>query len=75
MVAQMEDIASPVGAFMREKCDLHPDAEILTKDLFDAWKAWCDVDGEVEERYGRRLKLRSTACGGIPQRFDIPPTT
>src|SRR5262249_20062904 len=37
----MRDLASPVGAFVREKCVLGSDDEIEVDALYDAFKNWC----------------------------------
>ena len=37
----MRDLASPVAAFVREKCEVGVDKEIETDVLYDAFKIWC----------------------------------
>jgi putative DNA primase/helicase len=44
IIQQMEDLASPVGAFIRRMCVLSTDAEIETDELWDAWKAYCETE-------------------------------
>lgn len=44
-VYELMDLASPVGAFVREWCEVKPDARIPQKKLFDAWGAWCRTQG------------------------------
>jgi putative DNA primase/helicase len=45
-VAQLEDLSSPVAAFVRERCDTGEGHEVECQRLYDAWKKWC-------EEYGR----------------------
>jgi putative DNA primase/helicase len=40
-VRQMEDLSSPISAFVRDRCVVHSDAEVPVEDLWTAWKAWC----------------------------------
>lgn len=47
LVAEMEDLSSPVGAFVRECCELGEDKEVEVKDLFACWKAYCEEQGRV----------------------------
>jgi hypothetical protein len=39
----MRDLASPVGAFVREKCKLGSDDEIAVDALYAAYKEWCQI--------------------------------
>ena len=42
MINVMRDLASPVAAFVREKCELGFNKEIAVGLLFEAFKHWCD---------------------------------
>ena len=42
MIGVMRDLASPVAAFIREKCELGFDKQIAVGLLFEAYKHWCD---------------------------------
>jgi putative DNA primase/helicase len=44
-IQQLEDLASPVGAFIRDWCTCAPDATIKVKTLFEAWRYWCEEHG------------------------------
>ncbi len=63
----MEDIASPVGAFIREMCELDPEGEIPTKDLFDAWKAWCESVGKSKKDTGDAANFGRHLAAVTPQ--------
>ena len=44
MIGTMRDLASPVAAFVREKCEVGINKEIEVGLLFDAYKLWCDAN-------------------------------
>jgi putative DNA primase/helicase len=72
LIDQMRDLSSPVGAFIRERCEIGPGNMIPRTDLFQAWKDWClDRNREPgsEESFGRNLR---TACPhlGVTQPRD-----
>src|SRR5262249_3470525 len=61
----MRDLASPVGAFVREKCVLHPNAESPVDDLYAEYKAWCQLceyPKSDKARFGRDLRA---ACPSV----------
>ena len=42
---QLEDLASPVSAFVRDRCRVAPDSTVDKDELWKAWKEWCDEEG------------------------------
>ncbi|MBK8916322.1 MAG: hypothetical protein IPM64_17295 [Phycisphaerales bacterium] len=44
-IAEMEDLSSPVGAFVRDRCAINPDGRAYISDLYAHWRAWCDENG------------------------------
>jgi putative DNA primase/helicase len=42
---QLEELASPVTAFLREWCVVDPHCEISVEDLYSAYKVWCETAG------------------------------
>ncbi|MEX0884988.1 MAG: phage/plasmid primase, P4 family [Phycisphaeraceae bacterium] len=44
-VRELEDLASPVGAFIREQCVVAPEQQIKASELYRAWRDWCDDSG------------------------------
>lgn len=58
-VHDMEDLASPVGCFVREKCITEPGKRVCLNDLYEAWKQWCSADGRTtyttRQTFGRDL--------------------
>jgi putative DNA primase/helicase len=43
----MEDLASPVAAFVRECCTVAPGQQSLKDDVFTAWQIWCARQGRT----------------------------
>ena len=60
LVEEMEDLSSPVGAFVRERCRVGSGERVEVCDLYAAWRSWCDVHGRkepgTEETFGRDLR-------------------
>jgi putative DNA primase/helicase len=58
-IIQMRDLASPVAAFVREKCELGADKQIDVDVLYTAYKQWAEDNG-YEKRskalFGRDLR-------------------
>lgn len=63
-IITMMDAASPVGAFVRERCKIERLARVEVDDLFAAWKTWCE---DNEQRAGTKQvfarNLKSVAPG------------
>ena len=58
-ITTMRDLASPVGAFVREKCEIGANNEIEVDRLYAAYKAWCEENGHRElskQLFGRDLR-------------------
>ncbi len=55
----LEELNSPVLAFIRDKCETGAGKEIECKLLFERWKDWCDSIGRKEtgtvQTFGRDL--------------------
>lgn len=74
MIGELADLASPVGAFVRERCRVAPGAYIERAALFDAWKRWCEEQGRVHPgdaaTFGRNLRAVFPALGDAYPRTD-----
>lgn len=75
-VRDMEDLASPVLAFVRERCVVGKGYRIWVDDLYIAWKSWCEQDGRTaitnKQTFGRDL---AAAVPGVVRRRgagDVP---
>jgi putative DNA primase/helicase len=59
LLAELEDLSSPISAFIRDRCLVGPGFRAVVADLFLAWKAWCDTKGRrepgTEQLFGRDL--------------------
>jgi putative DNA primase/helicase len=44
-IEELEDLASPVGAFVRECCQVAPGRQVERSVLFGHWKEWCEEQG------------------------------
>jgi putative DNA primase/helicase len=59
-VRQLEDLSSPIGAFIREECEVGPGYSIETNRLFQAWTGWCGRVGREHpgsaQTFGRDLR-------------------
>jgi putative DNA primase/helicase len=66
----LEDLSSPVGAFVRDVCVIDPAYEVDKNVLFEEWKAWCEDEGRT--RPGTKAvfirDLRATVPGLTPVR-------
>jgi putative DNA primase/helicase len=67
-ITTMQDLASPVGAFVRERCELGADCEIAVDDLYAAYKEWCEQSEypkSPKAHFGRDLRA---ACPSVRKR-------
>ncbi|MFB3077201.1 MAG: hypothetical protein ACE1Y4_04260, partial [Lysobacterales bacterium] len=60
IIEALEDLGSPVGAFVREKCVIEPGKEVACSTLFEQWKTWCEDAGRkqpgTKQSFGRDLR-------------------
>jgi putative DNA primase/helicase len=42
---RLEDLSSPVSAFVRDRCEVDAGREVRKDDLWTAWKTWCTDEG------------------------------
>lgn len=58
-VRDIEDLASPVSAFVRERCVIGPGRRTSVDDLYANWRGWCELDGRTavtnRQAFGRDL--------------------
>jgi putative DNA primase/helicase len=69
-IHQLEDLASPITAFLRDWCVIDPQAAVNVKVLYGAWKAWCDQQGQSARSsivFGRDLRacVAQLAISGV----------
>ncbi len=64
-IAQMQDLASPVGAFVRERCKVEANSEIAVDKLYADYKRWCELSEHRKfdkAHFGRDLRA---ACPSV----------
>ena len=68
-IADLEDLSSPVAAFVREQCSVGPAHRVDVDELYGAFKRWCDREGRsvppTKTSFGRDL---SAAFANIRRR-------
>jgi putative DNA primase/helicase len=70
--AQLQDLASPVRAFVRDACEVDPEATVPVETLWRVWKEWAHSNGHREgtkQGFGRDLRavlpqVRQARVGG-----------
>jgi hypothetical protein len=62
----MADMASPVRAFVREKCELGADYSVSRDLLYSAYKLWCEANGHQKAAKSVFGKNLNAACPEIP---------
>jgi len=68
---QLEELGSPVGAFVNECCELAPDTSTPRAELFEEYRAWCKQNGRdhVTDAAGFGRDLRTV----LPDLRDAQP--
>lgn len=78
-IITMADLASPVAAFVRDRCTLHANLQVGVDELYAAFKEWCE-DGEYKKSskavFGRNLMaacqtVRKARVGGRTNRAYV----
>ena len=69
VVQAIEDLSSPVSAFVRDRCVVGSGHRVAVDALYEAWKDWCDNEGRQtvsnKQTFGRDL---AAAVAGITRR-------
>ena len=63
-IRTLQDLASPVAAFVRDRCEVGPDREVVVSELYRAWRDWAEENGHAKTSksvFGRDLRA---ALGG-----------
>ncbi|MBM3981571.1 MAG: hypothetical protein FJ304_15095 [Planctomycetes bacterium] len=58
-VRHLEELSSPVRAFVRECCRMGPTEQLLRSELYNAWCAWCEdraIPPSADNIFGRDLR-------------------
>lgn len=66
-IGVLEDLSSPVAAFVRDCCDLAPLMEQKVAEMFAAWSGWCRSQGRREPGtvpvFGQQLRAAVPGLG------------
>jgi putative DNA primase/helicase len=68
---QLEDLSSPVGAFVRDRCIVGPAHEEDKDVLWSEWKSWCDEEGRA--RPGTKAVFLRDLRAAVPGVQTIRP--
>jgi len=63
-IRTLQDLASPVAAFVRDRCEVGPDCQVSVDTLYQGWRDWADENGHPKTSktvFGRDLRA---ALGG-----------
>jgi putative DNA primase/helicase len=64
-VTALQDLASPVSAFVRERCLVGPSLEVSVDDVYKAWVSWCEDNGR--SRPGNKQVFARDIRAVLPQ--------
>jgi putative DNA primase/helicase len=60
LVGEMDDLSSPVGAFVRERCEVGGECQVEVKALYTEWSRWATETGRFSpgdaQTFGRNLR-------------------
>lgn len=67
LIGDLNDLSSPVAAFVDECCELGPKCEVLRLDLYRAYTEWCEQQGRTYKMhdavFGRSLNAAVRGIG------------
>jgi putative DNA primase/helicase len=59
-IGDLEDLSSPVSAFLRDRCEIGDAYEASRESLYEAWRQWCEGQGRehasTKATFGRDLR-------------------
>ena len=74
MIGELADLASPVGAFVRDCCNVGPGCQVEKAMLYERWKTWCQGQGRDHPgdaaTFGRNLRAVVPTIGESYPRTD-----
>jgi putative DNA primase/helicase len=77
-VDDLQDLGSPISAFIRDQCIVGPDHEVERQRLYEAWCSWCTAEGRqhagTAESFGRDLRAALPELDTTQHRVDGHPT-
>jgi putative DNA primase/helicase len=73
LVATMDELASPIAAFLRDRCVLEPDATCPVAAMYESWRSWCQEHGR--EAIGDGHSFGRDLHAAVPALSTIRPRT
>ena len=74
LLAELNDLTSPVSVFVRECCNVGPEYEVQRGDLYEAYARWAKEHGrqhvEDEGGFGRALRAALPVVGTVKHRIN-----
>lgn len=58
-IESLQDVGSPVAAFVRDRCKREPNLSVWQDDLYATYRGWCTLTGNVPRNaswFGRDLR-------------------
>lgn len=59
-IQEMEDLGSPISAFLRDRCRIEPGRCVPVEQMYQAWRKWCEAEGREKpgtaQTFGRDLR-------------------
>lgn len=72
-IQDLEDLASPMGAFLRDRCVVTRDSMVSVDDIWTAWKEWCEDQAQShgsKANFGRELRAAVPGIRMVRPRDD-----
>jgi putative DNA primase/helicase len=73
-IQELEDLGSPIGAFLRERCEVAPGLTVSCALLFDHWRVWCEGQGRdhtgTAPSFGRDLRAAVPGLASVNRRIS-----
>jgi putative DNA primase/helicase len=76
-VRELEDLSSPIGAFILDECIVEKGAKVLIQEIYAAWKGWCFRHGwehtPTVHSFGRDLRAARQGIKTGQRRLEGDP--
>ena len=71
LLAELEDLSSPVKAFVRERCVVGPRESVPVEEVYAEWRRWCESAGKKEP--GTSMTFGRDLRAAVPELSDRRP--
>ena len=76
-VRELEDLSSPIGAFILDECVVEAGAKVLIQEIYEAWNTWCIKHGwehtSTVQSFGRDLRAARQGIRSGQRRMEGDP--